>query len=120
MKRDAVLHVIKRVSCNSFDGDRAPGTDFSLEHTGRVATMGQPRASITHELKDAVAATIMNAETALRWLERPPPDLEKAQQAIDRIAEDGKRAAKLVRGLRLAKEASARRGDVEINETIRK
>jgi C4-dicarboxylate-specific signal transduction histidine kinase len=38
-----------------------------LAHANRVAAMGQITASIAHEVNHPVAATILNAQTALRW-----------------------------------------------------
>ena len=61
----------------------------------------------------------MNAETAVRWLARQPPNLEKTRQSIDRIINDGKRAADIVSRIRgFSKKAPAQKGDVEINEAI--
>jgi len=72
--------------------------------------MKQSIASFAHELNDSIAATILNAETALRWLEHQPPDAEKTQQAINRIVANGKRAAGIIQGLReLAKKAPMQR-----------
>ena len=41
-----------------------------LAHANRVATMGQLTASIAHEVNQPIAATVTNAQAALRWLER--------------------------------------------------
>src|SRR5712671_308904 len=40
---------------------------MELAHANRVATMGQLTASIAHEVIQPIAATVTNAETALRW-----------------------------------------------------
>jgi transposase-like protein len=39
-----------------------------LAHANRVATMGQLSASIAHEVNQPIAATLTNAQAALRWL----------------------------------------------------
>jgi hypothetical protein len=44
----------------------------------RVTAMGQLAASIAHEVNQAIAATVTNAQAALRWLDRRPADLEEA------------------------------------------
>ena len=93
--------------------------EAELAHANRVATMGQLTASIAHEVNQPIAATLMNAETAARWLARQPPNLEGAKQSIDRIINDGKRAADIVSRIRdFSKKAPARKEDLEINETI--
>ena len=82
-----------------------------LAHANRVATMGQLAASIAHEVNQPIAAILTNAETAARWLARQPPNLEKAQQMIDRIISDGKRAANIVCRIRdFSKKAPSRKG----------
>src|ERR1700758_61219 len=65
---------------------------MELAHANRVATMGQLTASIAHEVKQPIAATVSNAQAALRWLERQPPDLEEVRQALAPIGQGGKRA----------------------------
>jgi len=49
---------------------------------------------------DALTATILNAEAALKWLGTQPPDLEEARRALNTIAKDGKRAGELIVRLR--------------------
>ena len=41
---------------------------MQLAHANRVATMGQLTASIAHEVQQPIAATVTNAEAALRFL----------------------------------------------------
>ena len=90
-----------------------------LAHANRVATMGQLTASIAHEVNQPIAALVTNAETAVRWLARQPPNLEKAKPLIDRVISDGKRTADIVSRIRdFSKKAPARKEDLEINEAI--
>jgi PAS domain S-box-containing protein len=93
--------------------------EAELAHANRVATMGQLSASIAHEVNQPIAALLTNAETAVRWLARQPPNLEKAKPLIDRIIGDGKRAADIVSRIRdFSKKAPARKEELEINEAI--
>ena len=90
-----------------------------LAHIDRVNMMGELAASLSHELKQPIAATIMNAKTSLRWLKRDEPDLEEACEAADRIVEDGQRAANIIDRLRsLYKKAPPKRELVVVNEII--
>jgi len=53
-----------------------------------------------HEIVDAIAAAITNAEAGLNWLRAEPPDLEEVRQALNDIASAGKRAVEIVVRLR--------------------
>lgn len=93
--------------------------EAELAHANRVATMGELSASIAHEVNQPLAALLTNAETAVRWLAREPPNLEKARPLIERIIGNGKRAAEILRRIRdFSKKAPARMEDLEINEAI--
>jgi PAS domain S-box-containing protein len=94
--------------------------EMQLAHANRVATMGQLTASIAHEVNQPIAATVLNAETGLRWLSVEPPDLDEARQAFGDIVRDGNRAASVVQRIRnLSKKAPPRDERVEINGAIR-
>jgi C4-dicarboxylate-specific signal transduction histidine kinase len=91
-----------------------------LAHASRVATMGQLAASIAHEVNQPIAATVMNAEAALRWLGAQPPALEEVREALGRVVEDGRRAGNIIGGIRaLIKKAPPRQAGLDINEAIR-
>ncbi len=66
---------------------------IELSHANRLATLGYLAASITHEMKQPIAAAVTNAMAGLRWLDRPRPDLDRARAAFDRIVRDGNRAS---------------------------
>jgi C4-dicarboxylate-specific signal transduction histidine kinase len=92
---------------------------MELAHASRVVTMGQFTASIAHEVNQPLAALLTNAETALRWLGRQPPDLEKARPSIERVINDGKRAADIVGRIRdFSRKAPVRKESLEVNEAI--
>jgi PAS domain S-box-containing protein len=93
--------------------------EAELAHANRVATMGQLTASIAHEVNQPIAALLINAETAVRWLDRQPPNLEKATPLIDHIIRDGRRAADILSRIRnFSKKAPVRKTSLEMNETI--
>jgi PAS domain S-box-containing protein len=92
---------------------------MELAHVNRVTTMGQLTASIAHEVNQPVAATVTNADAALRWLGAQPPDLAEARQALDRIIKDGKRAGDVLGRIRaLIKKMPPRKDRLDINESI--
>ena len=93
--------------------------EAELAHANRVSTMGQLTASIAHEINQPLAALRTNAETAVRWLARQPPDLEKTREAIKRIINDGIRAADIVSRIRdFSKKAPLQKEHLEVNEVI--
>jgi signal transduction histidine kinase len=98
---------------------RALKAEAELAHANRVASMGQLAASIVHEVNQPIAATLLNAQNAIRWLSRQPPDLEETKQSLDNIVNDGKRAADIVNRIRnFSRKAPVRKEYLEINEGI--
>jgi hypothetical protein len=49
-----------------------------------------------HEVTDAITAVVINAQAGLNLLRAQSPDLEKVRQALNSIANDGKRAGNIV------------------------
>jgi NO-binding membrane sensor protein with MHYT domain len=92
---------------------------MELAHANRVATMGQLTASIAHEVNQPIAATVTNAAAALRWLHAGSSHLEKVQQSLTSIVEDGTRAGEVINRIRaLMKKAPSRKDRLEINGVI--
>jgi PAS domain S-box-containing protein len=90
-----------------------------LAHANRIATMGELTASIAHEVNQPIAASITNVETAVRWLDREPPDVERAKRTIGRVVSDIRRAADIVGRIRaLVDKAPARKDFLDLNEVI--
>ncbi len=93
---------------------------MQLAHANRIAAMGQLTASIAHEVNQPIAATVANAQAALRWLGAEPPNLDEVYQALGRIVRDGNRAAAVVGRIRAHIKGEPRRDErVDINAAIR-
>jgi PAS domain S-box-containing protein len=91
-----------------------------LAHANRVATMGQLTASIAHEVNQPIAATVTNAEAALRFLNARQPDLDEVRDALGCIVRDGERAGDVLGRIRaLIKGAPPLKEHVQIDVTIR-
>ena len=91
-----------------------------LAHANRVATMGQLTASIVHEVEQPIAATVTNAQAALRFLDAQTVDLDEVRQIQSDIVKDGNRAGEVISRIRnLFKQAPPQRGHFEINGAIR-
>ena len=90
-----------------------------LAHANRVTAMGQLTASIAHEVNQPIAATVTNAQAALRWLRAQPPDLGEVFDSLSRIVEDGKRAGNVIAGIRaLINKVPPRKDRFDLNEAV--
>jgi PAS domain S-box-containing protein len=108
----------KRVEAEARESEgRYRAVQMELAHANRVATMGQLTASIAHEVSQPIAATVMNAQTALRWLDIP--DLDEVRETLARIVKDSQRAGEVIGRIRgLIKKAPPRKEALAINEAI--
>ena len=72
-----------------------------LTHLTRVASLTEFSSTLAHELNQPLTAILSNAQAALRFLERDPPDVTEVRSILDEIAEADKRAGLLIHHLRL-------------------
>ena len=81
--------------------ERVRRRNLSLRGRGPQVTdfMIAPDAEV-HQIVNAIAATVANAQAGLNWLRTRPSDLEEVRQALTSIASDGKRACELLVRLR--------------------
>jgi len=90
-----------------------------LAHANRLAAMGQVTASIAHEVNQPISGTVINAQVAQMILGGNAPDLDKINQALNRIVRDGKRAGEIVQRVRtMTKKAPASQEVVALNDAI--
>jgi signal transduction histidine kinase len=94
--------------------------EAELAHINRVSMMGELAASLSHELKQPIAAAITNADTCLRWLARDQPNIEEAREAARRIVQGGNRAAQIINRMMslYKKDVPAERELVDVNDVI--
>jgi PAS domain S-box-containing protein len=71
-----------------------------LERVSRQTTIGAMTASIAHEINQPLAAIVANGNAGLRWLAREDPNLDEVQKALQRIVDDGRRAADVITSIR--------------------
>jgi PAS domain S-box-containing protein len=91
-----------------------------LAHVNRVSMLGELAASVSHELKQPIAAAMTNAKTCMRWLKREQPDVDESLEATSRIVKDSSRATEIIERLRsLYTKDLPQRDLVEVNEIIR-
>jgi PAS domain S-box-containing protein len=70
---------------------------LELERMSRAATLGEFGAAIAHEVRQPLAAIVMDAGTCLRVLSTPSPDLEMLRVALEEIVVAGKTADAIIR-----------------------
>jgi C4-dicarboxylate-specific signal transduction histidine kinase len=111
--------VVERTSQLMLASEALRKAQTELAHANRVTTMGQLAASIAHEVNQPITGVVTNADAALRWLGRRPPDLEKVQYSLDEIIKDGNRAGDVIGRIRaLINKVPPRKDLLEINEAI--
>ncbi len=90
-----------------------------LARVARLTTMGELVASIAHEISQPLGAIVTNAEAGVRWLNRRTPDLDEARRSMGSIISDGKRAGKVIHGIRaLAMKSERHPAQLDINSAI--
>lgn len=91
-----------------------------LARASRLTSMGQLAGSIVHEINQPLTSIVTSAEACLRWLDRDEPDWGEVRSAVERLRDQGQRAADVVAGLRsLARKASAERRRFDLNALVR-
>ena len=88
-----------------------------LTHVNRVATVSQLSASITHEVNQPLATMMINAEGALRWLEKAK--LDEVRESLKDIVSEGFRASDIIKNLRaMFKNDVQQKTPVDINKLV--
>jgi signal transduction histidine kinase len=90
-----------------------------LAHIGRVSAMGELTASLAHELNQPLTAILNNAQVAQRLVAAEVVDVAEMREILSDIVADDKRAAEVIRRLRLL----LKKGDLEyvsldLNEVV--
>ncbi|OLC49630.1 MAG: hypothetical protein AUH82_00165 [Chloroflexi bacterium 13_1_40CM_4_65_13] len=90
-----------------------------LARVARVSTVGELAASIAHEINQPLAAVATYAGAAHLWLQRDPPNVERARDALQRTMQESEHAGEIVARVRaLVKKAPPRTAAVDINSVI--
>ncbi len=91
-----------------------------IAHMNRMAAADELSASISHEIKQPLAAIAANASAALRWLGRATPDLGEARAGLERIVADAHRASDTIGSIRaMFKQAGEDKAPLDVNALIR-
>jgi C4-dicarboxylate-specific signal transduction histidine kinase len=90
-----------------------------IAHMNRLAAAGELSASISHEIKQPLAAIAANASAALRWLNRSTPDMGEARAALERIVGEAHRASDVIGSIRAMFKKADDKAAVDVNALIR-
>ncbi len=93
-----------------------------LEHVARVATLGELTTTLTHELRQPLAAIMINSTVGVRLLDTPEPDLHKVRGTLTDISAITERAGEVMSGLQaMLRRDSTAAGvtSVDVNNVIR-
>ncbi len=113
VKAAAIREAAERQRIN----DELAATKLQLERVNRSLTMSALAASIAHEVSQPLAAVVVNADAAKRWLAKN--NIDEARKALDRAAEDGHRAAAVVASFRsMLHEAVPCRSPIRVGDLV--
>lgn len=91
-----------------------------LASTVSQTLMAELTASISHEIKQPLAAIITNANYSLSQLATAKPDLKEVRKAIQEIVDDGNRTNSIISRVRnLLMKEPPEQAPVDVNEVIR-
>ena len=71
-----------------------------IARVARVLSVGELASSIAHEISQPIGAIVANNQASMRWLDRSPPDIERAMAGIERALRDGQRAGAVIQRVR--------------------
>lgn len=90
-----------------------------LARAASISLLGRLAASIAHEVKQPLAAIVLNAQAGLQWSEPSRADIGKVQESLNTIIAAGVHAGNVVRSVcNLARGHSRARSSVPVNDVI--
>ena len=70
------------------------------EQNNKLMTFEAMASSIAHEVRQPLTGIAASGGAALRFLQKSPPDLQKAESAISRMVDASHRANEVLEGVR--------------------
>ncbi|OHV15562.1 hypothetical protein BK022_18140 [Methylorubrum extorquens] len=113
------IGVIMDVTERKLAEDTVRTTQNDLAHAARLAMIGELAAAIIHEINQPLAATVVGAQAAIRWLGRAQPNLDEAKASMQEVAARARQASEIISGLRtLSRKGEANLIAVDLNATV--
>ncbi|MGR9172769.1 PAS domain-containing sensor histidine kinase [Rhizobium sp. KDH_Rht_773_N] len=92
----------------------------NLARASQAASLAELSASIAHEISQPLAAVISSSDVSQRWLSEQPPNIERAQKAVERISESAHSAVEVVGRIRaLFKRSETTRDYTALDSVVR-
>jgi C4-dicarboxylate-specific signal transduction histidine kinase len=99
--------------------ERLRQLEADLAHMNRVSMMGELAASLAHEVRQPIATARNNAQAALNFLDKSPPDLAEVREALGCVVDDADRAGDIIDRVRdHIKNAPPRKNRFDLNAAI--
>ena len=95
-----ILGAAQDVSSERQAEEEARRHQAALAQVARLSAMGETAAQLAHEVNQPLCTAIGNAQTALRLLAAPEPDLDELRAALNDIVAFGEHGAAVIRRLR--------------------
>jgi signal transduction histidine kinase len=98
--RDWGAHGRARALMQAWDAVPATTDHDQRTRAARAGTVGELGIAIAHEVNQPLAAILLHAAAARRWLRRGQPDTARALEALEQISACGRQAGDIVRSVR--------------------
>jgi PAS domain S-box-containing protein len=119
LDQDVIFAVARDVTELKHAEEQLRASQRELARVSRQTTMGAMTASIAHEVSQPLGAIVANANAALRWLERPEPDVGEIGAALRRIVNAGHRTSEVISSIRgMFGKSGTERSMVDVNTLI--
>jgi signal transduction histidine kinase len=90
-----------------------------LARVSQLSAMGAMTGSISHEIRQPLAAMVVSANAGLRWLSKSPPDLDEVIKLLKSIVREGQRTSDILESIRaMFKKDSQKDTPVDVNGLI--
>lgn len=97
--------------------DELMATTQKVAHLNRVASMTELASSLAHELSQPLHGILSNAQAAQRLLQKSPPNVTVALEALADIVNDDRRAGAIIQRIRsMLKKGPAHTEPEDLNE----
>jgi signal transduction histidine kinase len=98
--RDWGAHGRVRKLMQAWDATPTSPDHDQQTRAARAGTVGELGITIAHEVNQPLAAILLHAAAARRWLRRGQPDTARALEALEQITACGRQAGDIVRSVR--------------------
>ena len=95
-----VLGVSMDITRQKLAAEEAQVQGRELAYLARVATVNTLSGSLAHELSQPLTSILSNAQAALRFMAKDPPELGEVREILENIVSEDQRAGQIIHRLR--------------------